>query len=60
MLKVKIFDETHEKDLENDINAFISNSNIELEKIEFRTAVSVFGEEQIYCFSALILYKTDK
>lgn len=60
MQKVKIFDETHEKDLENDINSFISNPNVEVEKIEFRTAVSVFGEEQIYCFSALILYKTDK
>ena len=56
-MKVKIFDESHEKDLENDINSFINNSNIEVIDISFRTAVSVFAEEQIYCFSALILYK---
>ncbi len=56
MIKVKIFDESHEKDLENKINMFI-NSNKEIIDIQFRTAVSIFSEEQIYCFSAMILYK---
>lgn len=54
-MKVKLFDESHEKDLENDINEFIKD--IELIDIKFNTAVSIFAEEQIYCFSALIMYK---
>lgn len=54
-MKVKIFDESHEIDLEEDINDFIKD--IELIDIKYNTAVSIFAEEQIYCFSALILYK---
>lgn len=55
-MKVKIFDEGHEKDLENDINEFLK-SDIEVMDIKFSSAVSVFSEEQIYCFSCLILYR---
>lgn len=57
MLKVKVIDEAHEKDLEKSINNFLINSNCDIIDIQFRTAVAVFSEEQIYCFSALILYK---
>ncbi len=56
-MKVKIIDESHEKDLENSINTFLSNTSCDIIDIQFRTAVSVFGEEQVYCFSAMILYK---
>jgi len=56
-MKVKIFDESHEKDLEKDINNFISENDIEVLDIQFRTSVSIFSDEQVYCFSALILYK---
>lgn len=56
-MKVKIFDENHEKDLENDINSFINEFDIDVIEIQFRTAVSIFSEEQVYCFSAMILYK---
>ena len=56
-MKVKIYDENHEKDLEKDINYFISEYGYEIKDIQFRTSVSVFGEEQIYCFSAMIIYK---
>lgn len=56
-MKVKIFDENHEKDLENDINNFMNEFDIEVIDIQFRTAVSIFSDEQIYCFSAMILYK---
>lgn len=55
-MKVKIFDESHEKDLEMDINAFLSSLEGEVVDIKFQTAISVFGEEQIYCFSAMIVY----
>ena len=57
MLRVKIIDESHEKDLEKNINNFIMSNNYDIIDIQFRTAVSIFGEEQIYCFSAMILYK---
>ena len=56
MKRVKIFDEPHEKDLEDDINAFI-NSVDNVVDIQFRTAVSIFSEDQIYCFSAMIVYE---
>lgn len=57
MLKVKIFDETHEKDLENDINTFIQGVDAKIIDIQFRTSITMFAEEQIYCFSAMILYE---
>ena len=56
-MRVKIFDENHEKDLEKDINTFIDENDVEIVDIQFRTAVSIFSSEQVYCFSALILYK---
>lgn len=59
-MKVKVIDESHEKDLERSINSFLISGNYEIINIEFSTAVSVFGDEQIYCFSALILYKEKK
>lgn len=56
-MKVKLFDESHEKDLESAINKFLSEEeNIDIIDIKFQTAISVFSEEQIYCFSAMILY----
>lgn len=54
-MKVKIFDESHEKDLERDINNFLEN-DIEVIDIKFNSCVSVFSSEQVYCFSALIIY----
>lgn len=60
MIKVKVFDEGHEKDLEKRINNFIINNNYDIIDIQFRTAVAIFSEEQIYCFSALIIYKDEE
>ena len=54
-MKVKIFDECHEKDLENSINEFIVDKNVV--DIKYNISVEVSGEEQIYCFSAMIIYK---
>ena len=54
-MKVKLFDESHEKDLERDINTFLE-LNIEVIDIKFSTSVSIFSDEQIYCFSAMIIY----
>lgn len=55
-MKVKVFDEGHEKDLEDDINNFIISEEPEIFDIKYSVALAI-SEEQIYCFSALILYK---
>lgn len=57
MLRVMIIDENHEKDLENSVNNFLESTEYEIVDIQFRSAVSIFSEEQIYCFSAMIIYK---
>lgn len=54
-MKVKVFDEAHEKDLESVINAFIEDVNVI--DIKYQVAVGIFAEEQIYCFSALVIYE---
>ena len=57
-MKVIIFDETHEKDLEEDINNFlIENENIEVIDIKYQVSTSMFSDEQIYCFSSMIIYQ---
>lgn len=54
-MKVKVIDEGHEKDLENSVNEFIEGK--EIIDIKFNVSVATSGEEQIYCFDALIMYK---
>ncbi|MEG0794263.1 MAG: sporulation protein Cse60 [Bacilli bacterium] len=55
-LKVKVFDEAHEKDLENTVNNFLNSGVFDIIDIKFQVAISVCGEEQLYCFSAMIIY----
>ena len=59
-MKVKIIDESNEKDLERIVNEFLESTLNEIIEIQFRTAVSIFGEEQVYCFSAMIVYQEKK
>ena len=54
-MKIKVFDEAHEKDLESSINDFIEDVNVL--DIKYQVAVGIFSEEQIYCFSALVMYE---
>lgn len=56
-MKVKVFDESHESDLESDINGFLKENTVDVIDIKFSVSTSIFSEEQVYCFSALILYK---
>lgn len=56
-MKVKIFDYESEKDLEEEINDFIDEDK-EIIDIKYQVSCSIYSEEQIYCFSALIMYKT--
>lgn len=55
-MKVKVFDESHEKDLENSVNSFLKGVD-ELLDIKFSVAITAVGEEQIYCFTAMIIYR---
>ena len=55
-MKVKLFDEEDELDLENDINDFIYTHDIEVVDIKYQVGVSIFSEEQVFCFSSMIIY----
>ncbi len=54
-MKVKIFDFEDEKDLEDAVNNFLS-SDMDLIDIKYQVSSSIYSEEQIYCFSAMIIY----
>lgn len=55
-LKVKVIDEECERDLENSVNEFLSSGDIDILDIKYQVAIGINGEEQIYCFSAMIIY----
>ncbi len=54
-MKVKVIDESHESDLEASVNNFLSSGK-EIVDIKFQVATSIFSDEQVYCFSAMIIY----
>ena len=56
-MKVRAFDANHELDLQDKINDFLKG--IQEDKIvDIKYSVSVMvDKEQIYCFSALVIYK---
>ena len=56
-MKVKTFDDSHEKDLEESINNFIKEKQVEVLDIKFAVSTAMYAYEQIYCFSALLMYK---
>jgi hypothetical protein len=59
MIQVKVFDYEHEKDLEEDVNHFLRDID-ENKLVDIKYHVAIMPEEddeQIYCFSAMILYK---
>ena len=55
-MKVKIFDLEDEKDLEDEVNSFLSNNDINVIDIKYQVSIGVFSEEQVFCFSAMIIY----
>ena len=55
-MKVKIIDESHELDLEASVNKFLSELEGDVIDIKYQVAISVFSEEQVYCYSAMIIY----
>lgn len=54
---IKMFDENHEIDLEEAINEFLK-TNIEVIDIKYQLAVMMDFKDQIYCYSAMVLYNT--
>lgn len=58
-MKVKLFDETHEKDLEDAINDFLKTIKEEdVIDIKYQLSTMYDYKDQIYCYSAMIIYKT--
>lgn len=58
-MKVKAFDANHELDLQDKLNDFLKGVK-EDKIVDIKYSVSVMGfmdKEQIYCFSALVIYK---
>lgn len=55
-MKIKCFDENHEKDLELKINTFLKTINGDIIDIKYQVAIAMQGEDQIYCFSAMVIY----
>lgn len=53
-MKVKVFDCENEQDLQDCINEFIKDK--EIVDIKYQISIAINGEEQIYCFSAMIIY----
>ena len=57
-MQVKIFDEESEEDLEDDINNFLDDfEEIDVIDIKYQVSTSIYSEEQIFCFSAMIIYR---
>jgi hypothetical protein len=60
LIQVKLFDREHEKDLEKEMNHFLKGlDEKKLLDIKYNVAAMTEDEEeeQIYCFSAMIIYK---
>jgi hypothetical protein len=60
MIQVKLFDREHEKDLEKEMNRFLKGLD-EKKLLDIKYNVAALPEEdeddQIYCFSAMIIYR---
>ncbi|MCU9614263.1 sporulation protein Cse60 [Caldibacillus lycopersici] len=60
MVRVKVFDFEHEKDLEHEMNNFLAKiDESKLIDIKYHVAAMMEEEEeeQIYCFSAMVVYR---
>jgi hypothetical protein len=57
-MKVKVFDASHENDLEKKLNEFLNKLGKEVIDIKFSNCcMRDEDNDQIYCFSALIIYQ---
>ena len=62
LIQVKIFDEEHERDLEKVVNDFLKSKDyatiVDI-KYQIQTIVTK-DNEQIYCYSAMVIYRVIK
>lgn len=57
-VKVKIFDEEHDKDLEEAVNEFLEDVAVDhLIDVKYQLSHFSDGPGQIYSYSAMIIYK---
>ncbi|WP_394235622.1 sporulation protein Cse60 [Niallia oryzisoli] len=60
MIQVKLFDEEYEKNLESEMNHFLKDLD-ERKLVDIKYNIAAMpdeeDEEQIYCFSAMIIYR---
>ena len=58
MLKIKMFDEEHEEDLELVVNEFLMDKKYQnIIDIKYALATMITKDnEQIYCYSAMVIY----
>lgn len=60
MIQVKLFDQEHEKDLEKEVNRFLERLD-EKKLLDIKYNIAALPEEvddeQIYCFSAMVIYR---
>ena len=54
-MRVKVIDESHELDLESSVNSFLEGCENVID-IKYQVSISVYKDEQLYCFSAMIIY----
>lgn len=58
-MKVKIFDEGHEKDLEDAINDFLKTiADSDVVDIKYQISTMYDYKDQIYCYSAIVIYRS--
>ena len=58
MYQVVVFDEEHEEDLTEAINDFFAtHPTLILFDVKFSCATTMCEDEQIYCFSAMLIYR---
>jgi hypothetical protein len=58
VIQVKMIDTEHEKDLEFAVNRFLRKLEDEdVVDIKYQVTVDVDRDEQVYCFSAMVMYK---
>lgn len=60
MLKIKMFDESHELDLEDEVNEFIEKLSGRILDINYQMALCYNGHDMEYCFSCMILYEENE
>ena len=59
MIQVKVFDYEHEQDLEERMNEFLGKLDAK-KLVDIKYSIAAMpedDEEQIYCFSAMVIYK---